>query len=143
MFGFITPLFYVYFILKLPTHTSRNKVLIWSFFLGCCLDFFSYSMGLNMIAVLCIGFLRYYLLRMHMAREVVESFTPSIKTMGLFPFIRYALWMIVLHHAILFMVDDGSFHNVRMLALKIAGSSVCTVILVIGCEALNAKKRYD
>ena len=141
LFGVISPLLYVYFILKLPTNISRNKVLLWSFFLGFFIDFFSYSMGLNMIAATFTGFLRHYLLRMHTSREIVESFTPSIHTMEFFSFIRYALWMIFLHHALLFIVDTGSFHDVGMLSLKIAGSSVCTFILVMGCEALKAKRR--
>ena len=141
LFGVITPLIYVYFILKLPTNISLSLVLLWSFFLGFFLDFFSYSMGLNMIAATFTGFLRSYLLRMHTSRDIVELLTPSIQSMDTFSFMRYAFWMILLHHALLFMVDAGSFYDAGMLALKIAGSSGCTLILVMGCEALNTKKQ--
>ncbi len=139
LFGFVTPLLYVYFILKLPTNTSRNEVLFWSFSMGLVLDIFSYSMGLNMIAATSIGFIRYYILRMHTSREVTETFSPSIRTMGGGAFIRYAIWMILLHHAILFSVDTGSLYDFKMLALRIVGSAASTLILVIGCEALNIK----
>lgn len=142
LFGFITPLLYVYFILKLPTYISRNEVLFWSFFLGLFIDLFSYSMGLNMIAATSIGFLRYFILRMHTSRDMIESFAPSMRIMGVSAFIRYALWMILLHHAILFMVDAGSFYHIGMLLLRIIGSGLFTLILVLGCEALSVKRNY-
>jgi hypothetical protein len=99
-------------------------------------------MGLNMIAATSIGFLRYFILRMHTSRDMIESFAPSMRIMGVSAFIRYALWMILLHHAILFMVDAGSFYHIGMLLLRIIGSGLFTLILVLGCEALSVKRNY-
>ena len=140
LFGFMTPLLYVYFILKLSSETSRNELLLWSFFLGFFIDIFQYSMGLNMIACTFIGFFRYYILRIHSSREALDSFLPSVQTMGTSLFLRYAIVMILLHHTILFSVEVGSFHEVGMLFLKIIGSATLTFILVIGCESFNIKK---
>ena len=137
LFGFVTPLFYVYFILKLPTNMNRNLLLFVACFLGLVIDFFSYTLGFNMFACAVIGFFRYYVLSAFAPRDMADSYIPSVETFGLSLFIRYATVLVIVHQIAFFVVESFAFLDVTMLLLRISGSSVLTLLLVFGTEQLN------
>ncbi len=56
--GFITPFLYIYFLLKLPTGTSRNLLLLLGFTLGIVIDMFSNTPGMNAAACVFLAFVR-------------------------------------------------------------------------------------
>ena len=64
LFGFATPLLYIYFLIKLPISMNRNIVILLSALLGFIIDIFGGSLGLSMTALVMVGFLRYYLLKL-------------------------------------------------------------------------------
>ena len=137
LFGVVTPLFYVYFILKLPTDMGRNSLLFVVCLLGLAVDFFSYTLGLNMLACTMAGFLRYYTLNAFAPRDRADSFVPSVETFGSSLFIRYAAVLVTIHHIVFFTVESFTFFDLLTLSLKIAGSSVATLLLIFGTEQLN------
>lgn len=136
LFGLIVPLPYVYFILKLHSKTNRNAVVLWSFLLGLSIDILNNTPGLNALATTVVGFLRYYLLQLMIPREE-ESMVPSMKRMGAWEFVRYALIIILVHHAILFVTEAFSVYSPLLLSLKIAGSALLTFVLVFALEIFN------
>ncbi len=44
---YATPLFYIYFLLKIDSDNSRKGLMLWAFSLGLCIDIFSNTPGLN------------------------------------------------------------------------------------------------
>lgn len=134
--GLITPLLYVYFILKLSSKMSRNAVVVWAFFLGLCIDVFNNTPGLNALALTVVGFFRHYLLQLMISREE-DAIIPSSKTLGLWGFMRYAMIMVLLHHTILFVTEAFSVYSPIILSLKIVGSSLLTLLLIFALEIIN------
>ena len=137
IFGFATPLLYTYLIMKLPADMGRNSLLFIASLLGLIIDFFTYTLGLNMLACTIMGFSRYYTLNAFVPRDMTGSFVPSVKTFGFWLFMRYAAVLIIIHHSVLFVTESFSFLDLSTLALRIAGSSILTLLLIFGTEQLN------
>ena len=47
LFGYATPLFYIWMIVRFDSTMKRSSVLLWAFFLGLTIDMFSSTPGLN------------------------------------------------------------------------------------------------
>ena len=58
LFGYATAYIYIIFIIKLPRHTTRNELLIWSFLFGLGVDIFCNTPGLNAAATTLLGLVR-------------------------------------------------------------------------------------
>ena len=137
LFGYATPFFYIYFIIKLPADMGRNSLLFVACLLGLSIDFFSYTMGFNMLACTIMGFSRYYILNVFVPRDMTDSFVPSVDSFGLSLFIRYTTVLVVVHHIIFFIAESFSFLDVTTILLKIAGSSILSLVLIFGVEQLK------
>lgn len=137
LFGIATPLFYVYFILKMPTSINRNLVIFLSALIGFCIDLFNYTLGLNMLAATVAGFMRHYALNLFSPREMIESYIPSIKVFGFGPFMRYASFIILIHHIVLFTVEYLSLYDPLMILIRIGANFVLTLILIFAAEGFS------
>lgn len=136
LFGLFTPLPYVYFLLKMSNKMNRNAILLWVFGMGLCIDIFFNTPGLNALALTVAGFLRYYLLQLMSSREE-DAIIPSTRTMGGWGFIRYALIVVVLHHTVLFATEAFSVYSPLLLVVKIAGSALLTLSLILVLELFH------
>ena len=136
LFGLITPLLYIYFILKLSTGMNRNAVVIWAFAIGLCIDTLDNTPGLNALASTIVGFFRFYLLRLMFSREE-DAFVPSFSTLKMPGFVQYASILILLHHTILFMTEAASVYSFGLLMLKILGGTVLSLLLVFALESFH------
>ena len=58
LFGYINPLFYIIFIFYFPLKKEKTSLLLFSFFLGLSIDFFSDTGGINTAATLFIAYFR-------------------------------------------------------------------------------------
>ena len=137
LFGFAIPLFYIYFILKLPIDMGRNSLLFTACLLGLVVDFFSFTLGFNMLACTVMGFSRYYVFKAFTPRDVVDSFVPSVETFGSSLFMRYAVVLVLIHQIVFFVAESFTLLDLPTLLLKIAGSSVLTMLFIWGTEQLK------
>jgi len=142
MSSLVTPFIYVLAILLLPINTSRWLLLVVAFVYGFFLDIFAGTMGLNMSAALVMAFIRPLLLEMiTFGRELDETDSPSIRTLGLDWFLAYASVMIVIHHATLFFLETFRFTELATTMLRTFYSSVVTLLLVVLWQFLFAFRR--
>ena len=137
LFGYAMPLFYIYFILKLPANMGRNYLLLIACILGLVIDFFNYTLGFNMLACTVMGFSRYYAFNAFAPRDMANAFVPSIETFGLSLFMRYAVILVAIHHVVFFVAESFTFLDLYTLLLKIVGSSVLTILFIWGAEQLK------
>ena len=137
LFGYATPLLYIYFIIKLPGNINRNWALFLSAILGLCVDAFNSTLGMNMLACVSIGFFRIFFLNWQAHRDLFEDYIPSFHSFGIWPFLRYAFIMTLLHHIILFTSEALSFFDLVALIFRIGGSIILTIILIFACESIN------
>jgi rod shape-determining protein MreD len=137
LFGYVMPLLYIYFIIKLPGDMNPNVVLLLSALMGLSVDLFEYTLGLNMLACVVAGFLRCYLLNMLVPRDIFESFIPSFDSMGAAVFFRYAFLMTLFHQIILFTTESLSLFDPLSLIFRVAGSVILTMFLIFAFESIN------
>ena len=138
LFRIATPLIYLYFILSLPSSTNRNLVVFLSFILGLSIDIFSYSLGMHAIAATVAGFSRDFSLKLFTSRDLPNEYTPSIRLLGFLSYLKYAVPIVLLHNTVYFFVESLSLLDPVGLFLRIAGSFILTMIVIVAFESFNS-----
>lgn len=82
LFGYATACIYIIFIIKLPRHTTRNELLIWSFLFGLCVDMFCNTPGINAAAATLLGFVRNPLLSAFAHKGIPDDFIPGARSLN-------------------------------------------------------------
>lgn len=135
--GYATPFLYIYLLLKLPSSTSRNELLLWGFSMGLVIDIFSNTPGMNAAAGVFIAFLRPLFLRLFSPRDSSDEIIPSIKTIGVFSFTKYVVTCVLFHHVFLLLVESFSLFDINNLLIRIGSSVVLTVLCIMGIEGFK------
>ena len=136
LFGVATPVVFIYFVLKLPVEMNRNLVILLAALGGLLVDLFSYTLGLNMLALTIVGFLRYYMVKLFGPREVFENMLPSVASFGNMRFLTYSASLLFLNLLVLFGVEYLTLFNPIRLTLQILGSFVLSLLIIFGFEIL-------
>jgi rod shape-determining protein MreD len=137
LFGVATPLLYIYFLIKLPVNMNRNTVLLLSALMGLSVDIFEYTLGLNMLTMTLVGFLRYYFLKLFVPEDIFDEFIPSFSTLGKFVFLRYAGALTLIHAFFLFLIESLTLFDPLLLFLRIVSSFILTILIIFAFESLN------
>lgn len=137
--GYATPFLYIYLILKFESDVSRNTLMLWAFFMGLAVDVFSDTPGMNASAIVLLAFLRPVFLRLFVPRDTLDSLVPSIRAMGIFPFLKYLIVSVFVHHGILLAIEFFSFAHIGVLLLRIVASTLLTVACIMAVEGIRKK----
>ena len=137
LFGFATPLVYIYFLIKLPVRMNRSNVLFLSTLLGFVIDIFNGVLGLSMLVMTFSGFLRYYIVKLFAPREIPDDYIPSFDSFGKNLFLRYAGTVTLIQIFLLYSVESFSLFNPLLLSLRIVSSFILTFLLIFAFESLN------
>jgi len=137
LFGFATPLLYIYFLIKLPIRVNRNIVMFLSAFLGFIIDIFGSALGLTMLVMVISGFLRYYLVKLFIPRDIIDDCIPSFDSLGKFVFLRYAGAITLIQVFLLYSIESFSLFNPLLLLLRIASSFTLTFLLIFAFESIK------
>ena len=137
LFGFATPLLYIYFLIKLPIRMNRNAIMLLSAFMGFIIDIFGNTFGLNMLVMVISGFLHFYFVKLFISRDVMDDCSPSFKTLGKFLFLRYAGVIALIHITLLYSIESFSLFTPNLLLLRIVGSFSLTFLLIFAFESVN------
>lgn len=136
------PFVFIYIFLHLPVTLHQNYVLTIGFFTGLAIDIFSNSLGMNALASTITVALRKQTLRLYFPREEdLANPYPSIKTIGLDAFSKYALTMSFIYCCSIFIIEAFSFFNLMSMLLRIVCSTLLNAALLIGLDNLIVPKR--
>lgn len=138
--GCATPFLYIYLILKFESDIPRNTLMLWAFFLGLLVDIFSDTPGMNASAAVFLAFVRPMLLRLFVPRDMVESITPGIRTLGVSPFLKYVTASVLVHHSLLLLVEFFSLAAWGLLLVRIIASSLLTVCCIMAVDGISRKR---
>jgi rod shape-determining protein MreD len=138
---FISPFFYILFILLLPIDTPRSLLLFLSFILGLSIDIFTNTPGVHASASLLIGFIRPGILGLISSRETLDSVAaPRVQNMGLQWFLTYTTFLVIIHHLFLFFIEAFTFQGVLITLIRVVLSSVLSVILIVMSQFIIFRK---
>ncbi|MDR1737925.1 MAG: rod shape-determining protein MreD [Candidatus Symbiothrix sp.] len=137
IFGYATPIVYSYFILKLPVKLNRNYVILIAAAMGFIIDIFCSTPGLNMLSMVFVGFVRYWLIKLFIPKDMTDDGIPSFETFGMPLFMRYATIAVIFHIALLLIFETLSLLNPLMLFAHITGSAILTALLIFAFEKIH------
>lgn len=137
LFGYATPFIYVYFLLVIDKDVDQSVLMLMAFLLGLIVDIFSNTPGVNAAASVFLAFVRPTLLRLFSPREEFENFEPGIHSLGFWPFTRYTIVSLLVHHAAVFLLEAFSFAHLGYLSLRILCSTLLTIMLVIAIDSIR------
>lgn len=125
VFGF----FYVGFLVLLPYQISRTYLLIAGFLTGLLVDVFSNTPGIHAGACVFIMYIRNLWLRIvhDDTDELTNINHVSLKKTG---FIFFVFPLVLVHHFIIFLVENGGFHLFGMLSSKTILSAIFSFVII-------------
>lgn len=139
LFGYATPLLYIYFLIKIPVNTNSNWVILSSFLLGLVIDIFLNTPGMNAAALTITAVVRNLIVNKTFSKEEYEVYIPSIYRETV-KFLRYAIILILVHHTTLYLIDSFSLFNFTETLIRIGSSFLFTFILIISIDSLLLNK---
>lgn len=140
IFGYATPMPYVYFLLVLPSETPRWLYILLGFLLGLIIDLFTNTPGMAAGAMTLSGLLVPPFLRMFSpADSDDENFSPSHASMEWGAFLRYTILTVLLSCTAFFGLEAFSIADWRTLLINIGGSTLLTTLLIAAMELVRGK----
>lgn len=134
LFGYVTPLFYIWLIVRFDSSMSRNAMLLWAFFTGFIIDTFSGTPGLNAASATLLALLHPYILKLFVTLDRTEQLLPGFASMGADRFIGYIFVMTLLHHTAYFTLRSIPLADWHVLLVKILLSTLLTILIMIVIE---------
>lgn len=132
---------FIYFLIKLPINLSTNLVLTLGFLLGLTVDMFSDTPGLNALVCTILASLKRPVFFAYVQHDDQNrNISPSIGTMGLLSFCKYAFSMSAIFCLLLFFVEFINFENIVGILIKAGASSVFTFIVLVAIDSLAYNK---
>lgn len=137
LFGYATPLLYVYFVLSFPRNYPKWAVLLWSFLLGLVMDIFSNTPGVAAASLTLAGALQPYVFELFISRDAAENLHPSLRALGLVKYLYYAAFLILLYCIVFFTLEFFNLSNGVEWLKCVIGSAVITLVLVMTFESVQ------
>lgn len=142
LWNYATALIIGYMVVRFHFGTSRIGILLWGFVTGLVFDMFSDTMGMCMASMTFLAMVQPVLLRLFKPRDVSDDFTPTIKTMGLWLYIPYLLFSMLVLHTSFYMLEAFSLANWQLTLLAIGGGSLMSTVILLFVEIMiNNSKR--
>lgn len=139
LFGYATPLLYVYFVISFSRNYPKWGILLWSFLLGLNVDAFSNTPGVAASAMTLIGLLQPYVLELFMQRDSEDDFQPSINSMGAGKYIYFTLLLTFIYCIVFFTVEMFTFFNWLQWILNILTSTLLSLLFIVVIDSLRKR----
>lgn len=137
--GYATPFLYVYYLIKMPTGTDRNLLMVQAFLLGFIIDVFCNTPGQNAAAAVFAAFIRRPMQNLFFSREDFDHLIPSMLTLG-GAFMKYAGTIVFIHHLLLISISSFSYFNFQTMLLRMVSSTILTSVLIFAIEGIMVRK---
>ena len=149
--GFLNPYVYVLFILILPFETPGWLLLLSAFLLGLTIDIFPQgiaggggTLGIHAASTVLMAFFRPMVLRWTNSRgEYEKGTTPSARDYGFSWYAIYALFMVGIHHFLLFLIENFGFSHFINTLGRFLFSLLFTLIIILIWEGFRFKPRKN
>ena len=139
--GYINPYFYVLLILLLPFETPKSLLLLVGFLLGLIIDIFSNTLGMHASATTLMAFFRPGVINIISSRDNIENnVQPRLAHMGFNWFLKYTIFLVLIHHFFLFFIEVFTFKEFEYTLLRGALSSLFTIVLILISQLLIYKE---
>lgn len=135
--GVCNPCIYILFLIALPAQLPRWAELLIGALTGMLMDVACNSPGAHMAACVALSYCRPSMLHKLVPDDDRLIGTVSSRCIDLPAYVRLVITLTLLHHAVLFLLLNFTFHAFWLTLLQILVSSLVTVLLILGKELFN------
>lgn len=131
---------FIYFVIKLPLNVSANLALTLCFILGLCVDMLSDTLGLNALCCTLLASLKrpvFFAYEQHDDQK--RNIAPSIGTMGIFNFCKYAFSLSAIYCILAFFIEFIEFTDIVGILIKAGASTLFTFLMMVAIDSLIYK----
>ena len=139
IFGFATPLLYIYMVVQFRRNYPKWGILLWCFLLGMVIDTFSNTPGVTSASLLVTGAIQPYFFNMFLQQDSAEDIRPAVATLGFAKYLFYISVLIFIHCLLFFTLETFNFFNLLQWIKCIGGSTLLTIILILTIESVRNK----
>lgn len=139
LFGYVTPLFYLWMIARFDSSMSRTSILLWAFFLGLSIDIFSGTPGLNAAAATLVAMFQPGIVKLFVPLDCHDVLLPCSASMGGRQFAGYLLLITALHHTVYFILLSIPLGDWTVLVLKVVFSTLLTFLFMLVAESVTGR----
>lgn len=133
---------FLFYIITLPGNANRSGTLFKAFLLGVIMDYCYGTSGAYTIALLAVGFIRPYTLKLLLNNDQLASnLNTTSANIGVVPFAAYCFSMILLFNTLLFFTESIHFVSWKAITEKILLNSVFALFFIYICQ-IPFLKRY-
>lgn len=142
LFGYATPLPYVYLLLLFPMNSARWGVLLWGFSCGLLCDIVSLTPGIGAGAMTLTALLQPVFLRLFVPKDSAEDLQASFHSLGVAAYVRYAALTTLLFTLTYFLLLSFNFFHLKDFCIAFVSSWLLTYLFCLAFEALRDKRSH-
>lgn len=135
--GVCNPCLYILFLIALPAQLPRWAEMLIGAATGMLMDLACNSPGAHMAACVALSYCRPAILHRLVPDDDRLIGTLSTRILDKPAYARLVIGLTLLHHAILFVLMNFTFHAFWLTLLQILVSALVTILLILGRELLR------
>jgi len=137
--GICHPYIYVLCLLMMPITLSHSADMLIGAAVGLVMDICCNSIGIHMASCILLMFVRPYLIGAVVNDKDRLNEQISLRSLGFEAFLKYVIILVLLHHLAVFLLAAWSWTHIGFVLLETLVSSVITILIIIGFNALKYK----
>lgn len=141
--GYINPYIYIIFVFVFPIRDNEKLLLILSFLMGLFLDAVTNEGGIHTFALVFISYMRVGFLKILTNKTDFDKEVHSITDVSSSVQLLWVILLTIIHHFLLFFMEQFSFHLFGKLLLKTFLTSTFTIVLIIFGFQFFLKKKSN
>lgn len=137
LWGVCHPYIYILCLLMLPITLPHSVDMVIGAIIGLIMDVFCNSLGIHTASCILIMFIRPYLIGAIVNDKDRLNEQISLRSIGMEAMIKYVVILVVIHHLVVFSLAAWSWHHLGFILLETLVSSIVTISIIIGYNALR------
>ncbi|MBR5677852.1 MAG: rod shape-determining protein MreD [Paludibacteraceae bacterium] len=137
LWGVCHPYIYILCLLMLPITLPHSVDMVIGAIIGLIMDVFCNSLGVHTASCILIMFIRPYLIGAIVNDKDRLNEQISLRSIGMEAMIKYVVILVVIHHLVVFSLAAWSWHHIGFILLETLVSSIVTISIIIGYNALR------
>ena len=139
---YFSPLIYGLVVIIIYPAFDFSYLLIAAFFMGCSIDLFRNTLGLNISSLVAVAYFRKYILSLISPRDGFEPNKDlNIFNIGVGRFILYASIMLFFHHFWFYVLEDFHFNQLHILIFRAISNSIIALMFLLLIQYLTFRNK--
>jgi len=139
LWGACHPYVYIMCLLMMPITLPHSVDMIIGAIVGLIMDIFCNSLGIHIASCILLMFIRPYLIGSIVNDKDRLNEQISLRAIGMEAMLKYVVILVLVHHLAVFSLAAWSWHHIGFVLLETIVSSIVTILIIIGYNAMSYK----